>query len=100
MVRTTKQHPPHLSTFATALDTELACGHPVRTFSPAMPTSETLVRHARVIDGTGAAPFVSDVAIADGTIVRVGPELRLTAEHEIDGTGLCIAPGFIDVHTH
>jgi N-acyl-D-amino-acid deacylase len=65
-----------------------------------MTTCETLVRHARVIDGTGAAPFVADVAISDGMIARVGPELGLTAEREIDATGLCLAPGFIDVHTH
>ena len=65
-----------------------------------MPTCETLVRGARVIDGTGAAPFVADVAISDGTIVRVGPGLELRADQEIDGTGLCLAPGFIDVHTH
>jgi len=65
-----------------------------------MPTSETLVRHARVIDGTGVAPFVADVAFSGGTIDRVGPRLDVTAEREIDGTGLCLAPGFIDVHTH
>ncbi|HKP14441.1 MAG TPA: D-aminoacylase [Gemmatimonadaceae bacterium] len=33
-------------------------------------------------------------------IVRVGPQLGWTAEQEVDGTGLCLAPGFIDVHTH
>jgi N-acyl-D-aspartate/D-glutamate deacylase len=53
-----------------------------------------------VIDGTGAAPFVSDVAISDGIIARVAPDTGLRAEHEVDATGLCLAPGFIDVHTH
>src|SRR4029079_14679137 len=66
----------------------------------AMPTSETLVRHARVIDGTGAAPFVADVAFSGGRIDRVGLQLDVTADQEIDGMGLCLAPGFIDVHTH
>src|SRR5215212_2445705 len=65
-----------------------------------MTTCETLVRHARVIDGTGAAPFVADVAISDGTIARVAPGIAMSAEHEIDAAGLCLAPGFIDVHTH
>jgi N-acyl-D-aspartate/D-glutamate deacylase len=65
-----------------------------------MTTCETLVRGANVIDGTGAAPFVSDVAISDGIITRVAPETGLRAEHEVDAAGLCLAPGFIDVHTH
>jgi N-acyl-D-amino-acid deacylase len=65
-----------------------------------MPTCETVVRNARVIDGTGAAPFVADVAFSDGMIVRVAPDLVVRAEHEIDAAGRCLAPGFIDVHTH
>jgi N-acyl-D-aspartate/D-glutamate deacylase len=65
-----------------------------------MTSWETLVRGARVIDGTGAAPFVADVAIADGVIAQVVPGLTMHAEREIDAAGLCLAPGFIDVHTH
>ena len=41
-----------------------------------MTTCETLVRGARVIDGTGAAPFVADVAITDGVFARVAPDSR------------------------
>src|SRR3954468_20165860 len=65
-----------------------------------MPTCETVIRNARVIDGTGAAPFVADVAFSDGMIVRVAPDLAISAEQEIDAAGRCLAPGFIDVHTH
>ena len=65
-----------------------------------MTTCETLVRGAHVIDGTGAAPFVADVAIADGIIAHVAPRSTMSAAHEIDAAGLCLAPGFIDVHTH
>jgi len=65
-----------------------------------MTTCETLVRRARVIDGTGAAPFVADVAISDGMIAAVAPALDMSAEREVDAAGLCLAPGFIDVHTH
>src|SRR5215211_1051407 len=65
-----------------------------------MTMCETLIRNASVIDGTGRAPFVADVAISDATIVRVGPSVGLRAEHVIDATGLALAPGFIDVHTH
>src|SRR5688500_16867486 len=65
-----------------------------------MDTCHTLIRHASVIDGTGAAPFVADVAISDGTIVRVGPGAAIRAEQTVDATGLTLSPGFIDVHTH
>src|SRR5215207_475773 len=65
-----------------------------------MDTCETLLRNACVIDGTGRAPFVADVAISDAAIARVGPSSDLRAEHVIDAAGLALAPGFIDVHTH
>lgn len=65
-----------------------------------MDTYETVIRNASVIDGTGAAPFVADVAIADGTIARIAADATLRAEHVIDAARLCLAPGFIDVHTH
>ena len=65
-----------------------------------MQTCDTLIRHATVIDGTGAASFVADVAITDGTLVRVGPGAALRAEQIVDAAGLTLSPGFIDVHTH
>ena len=65
-----------------------------------MATCETIIRNASVIDGSGRAPFVADVAIADGTIVRVAANAALRAELEINAAGLALAPGFIDVHTH
>src|SRR5439155_18414778 len=41
-----------------------------------------------------------DVAVADGKIVAVGNLDSLHADTTIDATGLIVAPGFIDVHTH
>jgi N-acyl-D-aspartate/D-glutamate deacylase len=65
-----------------------------------MATYETVIRRASVIDGTGAAPFVADVAIAEGAIARIATNDALAAEQVIDAAGLTLAPGFIDVHTH
>ena len=53
-----------------------------------------------VYDGTGRSPFVGSVIVRDGLIADV-----MTGRAEIDGatidcTGLAIAPGFIDVHSH
>jgi N-acyl-D-amino-acid deacylase len=65
-----------------------------------MDTCETVIRRASVIDGTGRAPFVADVAIDAGRIFRVAPRVELRADQTIDAAGLSLAPGFIDVHTH
>jgi N-acyl-D-amino-acid deacylase len=63
-------------------------------------TVDLLVREARVIDGTGSPWFVSDVAVDDGRIVAMGPNLDVEATQTIDAAGRILAPGFIDVHTH
>ena len=53
-----------------------------------------------IVDGTGRARFVGDVAVKDGVIVAVGPTVDGDATEVIDGTGLVVAPGFVDIHTH
>jgi len=41
-----------------------------------------------------------DVAVADGRIVAVGPELEDTAREELDARGLLVLPGVVDAHVH
>jgi dihydroorotase-like cyclic amidohydrolase len=41
-----------------------------------------------------------DVAVADGRIVAVGPELAGPAAEEIDARGLLVLPGVVDAHVH
>jgi N-acyl-D-amino-acid deacylase len=57
------------------------------------------IRHGRVVDGTGNPAYFTDLAIKDGKIAQIG-KLTGSATKEIDATGLIVAPGFIDVHTH
>ncbi|MSU24230.1 MAG: D-aminoacylase [Opitutus sp.] len=60
---------------------------------------DLIIRHGRVVDGSGSPATFADVAIKDGHIAHVG-RIAGTAKTEIDATGLIVAPGFIDVHTH
>ncbi|GAA3822209.1 N-acyl-D-amino-acid deacylase family protein [Streptomyces chiangmaiensis] len=58
-----------------------------------------IIRGATVVDGTGAPGYTADVGIRDGRIAAVG---RVTGESHTseDATGLVLAPGFVDPHTH
>jgi len=60
---------------------------------------DNVIRGGTVVDGTGAAPFVADVAIADGRIAAIGQGLP-EGKVEIDATGRLVTPGFVDIHTH
>ena len=59
-----------------------------------------ILRGGTVIDGTGAARYASDVRIEDDRIAAIGPSLPAADATVIDATGLVVAPGFVDVHTH
>jgi len=60
-----------------------------------------LIRNALVFDGTGVPPTMEDVAIRDGRIAERGPVLDASrAERVVDGSGLWLMPGLLDIHTH
>ena len=61
---------------------------------------DVLIAGAKVVDGSGNPWFYADVAIKGDTIAFVGPPRAATAAVRIDGAGLVVAPGFIDVHSH
>jgi N-acyl-D-amino-acid deacylase len=88
--------------FGVALCIASACGG-VRTSSSigtADAPYDLLITNGRVIDGTGAAWFLGDVAVRGDRIVRVTPAGVLRgarAARAIDATGLAVAPGFIDI---
>jgi hypothetical protein len=59
---------------------------------------DVVIRGGTVYDGTGAEGRVADVGVKDGRIAAIGV-LEPSGE-EIDATGLAVAPGFIDIHSH
>ena len=61
---------------------------------------DLLIQQAQVVDGSGAAAFVADIAIRGEVIAQVGQVAERQARTVIDGAGLTVAPGFIDLHTH
>lgn len=60
---------------------------------------DLVIRGGKVVDGSGEAPFVADVAVDGDKISAIGSNLGAGRE-EIDATGLTVAPGFVDIHTH
>lgn len=61
---------------------------------------DILIRDVEVIDGTGAEPYRADVGIRGERIAAIGALADAEATQIVDGHGRCLAPGFIDVHTH
>ena len=61
---------------------------------------DLIIRNGTVIDGTQMPGSVADVAIHNGLVQMVGPEIKATCDSEIDAAGKVVAPGIIDLHTH
>lgn len=61
---------------------------------------DLIVTSATVYDGSGADPYDADIGVRAGRIEAIGDLSTVAAEERIDGTGLALAPGFIDMHSH
>lgn len=61
---------------------------------------DLVLRGGTVVDGTGAAGRVLDVAITGDRIAAMGERLADGGRDEIDLRGLAVAPGFVDIHSH
>jgi N-acyl-D-amino-acid deacylase len=61
---------------------------------------DLIIRNGRVLDGSGNPWFAADIAITGDRIAAVGRLPQATAGRVIDASGLYVAPGFIDVHSH
>jgi N-acyl-D-amino-acid deacylase len=62
---------------------------------------EVLIRNGTIVDGTGRPSFKADLLIEGDRIARIGEALESTAAGRVvDATGLIVAPGFLDMHSH
>jgi N-acyl-D-amino-acid deacylase len=61
------------------------------------PQYDLLIKNGRVIDGSGKAAHLADLAVKGDRIVRIGKLKNAEATRVIDATGMVVAPGFIDM---
>ena len=61
---------------------------------------DTIIANGRIVDGSGNPWYEADVGIRGDRIVSIGDLSTKQAAQIIDATGLVVAPGFIDPHTH
>ncbi len=65
-----------------------------------MANCDSIISGARVIDGSGGASHIADVAIDRGHIAAIGDGSDWRTDNRVDAAGMALAPGFIDSHTH
>lgn len=58
---------------------------------------EVVIRNGQILDGSGKAAYVGDIAINADTIAAIGSLENAVGKAEIDATGLSVAPGFINM---
>jgi len=61
---------------------------------------DTLIRNGTIYDGTGATPYVADIAVKDGRVNAIGHFEGGAARQVIDARGLAVAPGFFNMLSH
>jgi N-acyl-D-amino-acid deacylase len=66
----------------------------------AAPSFDLVVRGGTVVDGTGALAFRADLGLVGDRIAALGEIAPGQGRRVVDATGLVVAPGFVDVHTH
>ncbi len=63
-------------------------------------TYDVILRNGTIIDGTGAKAYRADIALKNGFIYRIGNLRDADAKVELNLSGLVVAPGFINLHSH
>lgn len=61
---------------------------------------DVIIRNGKILDGSGNSWYRADIAVSNGKIITIQKNIAGSAVKTIDASGLIVAPGFIDVHTH
>jgi N-acyl-D-amino-acid deacylase len=61
---------------------------------------DLVIRNGTLIDGRRTPRYLADVSIRDGRVASIGRLPAGCGAREIDATGLIVAPGVVDLHTH
>jgi N-acyl-D-amino-acid deacylase len=61
---------------------------------------DRVIKNGIIVDGTLQSRYRADIAIKDGVVAAIGRFQERDAAEVIDASGMIVAPGFIDLHTH
>jgi len=61
---------------------------------------DLIIKSGNIVDGTGGEVFQADIGIIGDRIVKIGKIPKSNGTEIIEAENFCVAPGFIDVHTH
>ena len=61
---------------------------------------DIVIKDGLIVDGMRTPAFRGDIGVRDGVIAAIGRVRSSDASQVIDATGLVVAPGFVDLHTH
>ncbi|MCB1695645.1 MAG: D-aminoacylase [Halioglobus sp.] len=61
---------------------------------------DVIIRNGSIYDGTGAPPYVADLAITGDRLSAIGHFAAVSADLDIDASGLAVSPGFFNMLSH
>jgi len=64
------------------------------------PRFDLIIKDAAILDGTGGAMWKADLGITGDVIAAIGEIAPEQGKHVLLASGLCVSPGFIDIHSH
>ena len=61
---------------------------------------DIIIRNGNIHDGTLNEAYTADLAIKDGKIVKIAPNIKESAKETLEASKRIVSPGFIDSHSH